>query len=73
MEFSKSIVDVKDYIKNFEWDDNKFQRARSLVEITGLITEVISFPDLGRGYEPPTTILRLSMTTGLKRRTSLDS
>jgi len=24
---------------NFAWDDNKFHRARSLVEITGLITE----------------------------------
>lgn len=32
-------VDVFDYIKNFSWDDNKFNRGRSLVEIAGLITE----------------------------------
>lgn len=34
------IVDVLDYIKNFKWDDNKYHRGRSLVEIAGLITEV---------------------------------
>lgn len=34
-------VDVADYIKNFSWDDNKFNRGRSLVEIAGLITDVI--------------------------------
>jgi hypothetical protein len=38
--FLCSIVDVFDYIKNFSWDDNKFNRGRSLVEIAGLITEV---------------------------------
>ncbi len=36
--FSQSI-DVADYIKNFKWDDNKYHRGRSLVEIAGLITE----------------------------------
>lgn len=36
--FSQSI-DVLDYIKNFKWDDNKYHRGRSLVEIAGLITE----------------------------------
>ncbi len=34
------IVDVADYIKNFTWDDNKFHRGRSLVEIAGLISDV---------------------------------
>ena len=33
-------MDVFDYIKNFSWDDNKFNRGRSLVEIAGLIAEV---------------------------------
>lgn len=32
-------VDVADYIKNFNWDDNKFHRGRSLVEIAGLISD----------------------------------
>jgi hypothetical protein len=36
------IVDVADYIKNFTWDDNKFHRGRSLVEIAGLISDVSS-------------------------------
>jgi len=30
---------VADYIKTFEWQDVKYPRARSLVEITGMITE----------------------------------
>ena len=34
------IAEVFDYIKNFTWDDNKFHRGRSLVEIAGLISEV---------------------------------
>lgn len=38
------IVDVFDYIKNFTWDDNKFHRGRSLVEIAGLISDVLIFP-----------------------------
>jgi len=38
----KLIVDVADYIKNFSWDDNKFNRGRSLIEIAGLITDVSS-------------------------------
>ena len=35
------LVDVIDYIRNFTWDDNKFHRGRSLVEIAGLISDVI--------------------------------
>ena len=31
---------VIDYIKNFKWEETKFSRARSLVEIAGLITDV---------------------------------
>jgi hypothetical protein len=31
---------VLEYIKNFTWDDNKFHRGRSLVEIAGLISDV---------------------------------
>ena len=34
------IVDVLDYIKNFKWDDTKYHRGRSLVELAGVITEV---------------------------------
>lgn len=34
------IVDVADFIKNFKWDDNKYHRGRSLVEIAGLISDV---------------------------------
>lgn len=36
------IVDVADYIKHFTWDDNKFHRGRSLVEIAGLISDVMT-------------------------------
>lgn len=36
--FSVSM-DVLEYIKTFKWDDNKYHRGRSLVEIAGLITE----------------------------------
>ena len=32
-------VPVQDYLKDFKWEDNKYPRARSLVEITGMITE----------------------------------
>jgi len=34
-------VEVIDYIKNFKWEDNKFQRGRSLVEIAGMINDVL--------------------------------
>ena len=37
---SHSLVDVIEYIRNFTWDDNKFHRGRSLVEIAGLISDV---------------------------------
>mmetsp|Transcript_3374 Transcript_3374/g.2337 ORF Transcript_3374/g.2337 Transcript_3374/m.2337 type:complete len:152 (+) Transcript_3374:150-605(+) len=30
---------VIDYIKNFKWEDNKYPRARSLVELAGMIAE----------------------------------
>ena len=30
-----------DYIKNFKWDDNKFHRGRSLVEIAGVVADVL--------------------------------
>jgi len=36
-------VTVEDYIKGFTWEDTKYPRARSLVEITGMITEVNKF------------------------------
>ena len=36
-----AIVDVIDYIKGFKWEDTKYPRNRSLLEITGMITEVI--------------------------------
>ena len=36
------VVDVADYIKNFSWDDNKFHRGKSLVEIAGNIAEVLT-------------------------------
>jgi hypothetical protein len=35
------IVDVLEYIRNFKWEDSKFPRAKPLVEITGLIVEVL--------------------------------
>ena len=34
--------DVAEYIKEFRWEDTKYPRARSLIEITGMITEVIN-------------------------------
>ena len=34
------LVHVIDYIKNFKWEDNKYPRARSLVELSGMIMEV---------------------------------
>ena len=37
------LVEVLDYIKNFKWDDNKYHRGRSLVEIAGLISDVLGF------------------------------
>jgi len=40
------IVSVIDYIKNFKWEDTKYSRARPLVEIAGMITEVCSFQTL---------------------------
>lgn len=40
LKVSDCLVDVIDYIKNFSWDDNKFHRGRSLVEIAGLISDV---------------------------------
>ncbi len=33
-------MSVLDYLKDFKWEDTKYPRARSLVEITGMITEV---------------------------------
>ena len=38
--FTCKLVDVIDYIRAFKWEDNKFPRRRSLVEITGMIVEV---------------------------------
>mmetsp|Transcript_35259 Transcript_35259/g.34267 ORF Transcript_35259/g.34267 Transcript_35259/m.34267 type:complete len:284 (+) Transcript_35259:243-1094(+) len=32
-------MQVIDYIKNFKWEDNKYPRARSLVELSGMLTE----------------------------------
>lgn len=32
-----------EYIKNFKWEDNKYPRGRSLIEITALITDVDNF------------------------------
>lgn len=32
-------MQVEDYIKNFKWEDNKYPRARSLVELSGMIAE----------------------------------
>jgi len=29
-----------DYIRNFKWEDTKYPRARSLVELAGMIAEV---------------------------------
>jgi hypothetical protein len=34
------IVTAFDYIRSFKWDDGKYPRNKSLVEITGLIAEV---------------------------------
>jgi hypothetical protein len=38
------IEDVLDYIKTFKWEDTKYPRNRSLLEITGMITEVLVVP-----------------------------
>jgi hypothetical protein len=38
------IVDVLDYIKSFKWEDTKYPRNRSLLEITAMITDVIIVP-----------------------------
>ena len=35
-----NIETAADFIKVFTWDDGKYPRNRSLVEITGLIAEV---------------------------------
>jgi hypothetical protein len=34
------LVMVADYIKTFKWEDNKYPRARSLIELSGMIMEV---------------------------------
>ena len=41
------LVHVIDYIKNFRWEDTKFPRARSLVEIAGMIAEVFTYISIG--------------------------
>lgn len=35
-----SIGDVIDYIKSFRWEDTKYPRNKSLLELTGMITDV---------------------------------
>lgn len=35
------LVTVAEYLKQFKWEDTKYPRARSLVELAGMITDVI--------------------------------
>ena len=35
------LVDVIEYIRTFKWEDSKYPRGKPLVEITGLIVEVL--------------------------------